>query len=181
MSYFAESLKKQRLQLALTMQELADKASVSKSMISKIERDEVQPTLDIAARLAKALNKTLSEMLHAPQMMQVVFLPKSEQAVWKDAQNIVRRNISPIFEGLKTEWLQVELPPDTSILKCISSNVQGVEKYILVTKGMLEIKINQHVFRLTKGDSLYFNASANHEFFNVGKETVEYYIVIKHG
>jgi len=181
MSYFAKSLKKLRQQFELTMQELADKAGISKSMISKIERDEVQPTLDIAARLAKALNKTLSEMLHAPQTMQVVYLPKSEQAIWKDAQNIVRRNISPIFEGLKTEWLQVELPAGTSILKCLSSNVQGAEKYILVTKGILEMKINQQIFRLKKGDSLYFDASASHEFFNVGKESVEYYIVIKHG
>src|ERR1700719_4409061 len=104
MSYFAKSLKKLRQQFELTMQTLADKAAVSKSMISKIERDEVQPTIDVAARLAKALGKTLSEMLHAPQTTNVVFLPRQQQAIWEDAEHIKRRNISPVFEGLKIEW-----------------------------------------------------------------------------
>ncbi len=54
MTYFAESLKNLRLKKNLSMQELADSAGVSKSMISKIERDTVQPTLDVAARLSKA-------------------------------------------------------------------------------------------------------------------------------
>ncbi len=180
MSYFAESLKTLRQQLGFSMQVLADKAGISKSMISKIERDEVQPTLEVASRLARALNKTLSEMLHVPQTTQVVFLPRDEQAVWEDAQHIKRRNISPVFEGLKIEWLQVELPIGASLLKCLSANTPGQEKYILVTKGLLEIKIDQQVFHLKKGDSLYFDPSVPHDFSNAGKAILEYYMVIKH-
>ena len=178
MSYFAESVKNLRQQSGFTMQALADKAHVSKSMICKIERDEVQPTIDVASRLAKAFGKTLSEMLHAPQTTQVVFLPQHEQAIWEDADHIKRRNISPVFEGLKIEWLQVELPAGALIRKYKSNKV--VEKYLLVTKGSLEIKIDQETFRLKKGDSLYFDASATHEFLNPEKETIEFYIVIKH-
>jgi transcriptional regulator with XRE-family HTH domain len=162
------------------MQALADKAGVSKSMISKIERDEVQPTLDIAARIAKALGKTLSEMLHAPETTQIVFLPKEDQALWEDAKKIKRRNISPVFEGLKIEWLQVALPANSNIQKCTPINSLGSEKYILVTKGTLEVRVNEDTFKLKKGDSLYFEASCSHEFFNRGKDSVEYYIVIKH-
>jgi transcriptional regulator with XRE-family HTH domain len=180
MSYFAESLKTLRQGADLSMQGLADKAGVSKSMISKVERDEVQPTLDVAARLAKALGKTLSEMLHAPQATQVVFLPAVEQAVWTDSQGITRQNISPVFEGLKTEWLFVTLPVSTSIQKCMALNVQGVEKFILVVSGHLEVKVEEQVFRLQKGDSLYFDACSLHEFYNIGESDVAYYIVIKH-
>src|SRR5690348_1290961 len=118
MTYFAEKLKKLRTDSGLTMDALATASNVSKSMISKIERDEVQPTIDVASRIAKAFGKTLSEMLHVTQQTQVVFLPKAEQSIWEDAQHIKRRNISPVFEGLKIEWLQVELPPDASLLKC---------------------------------------------------------------
>ena len=180
MSHFAESLKKLRQEYNMSMQELADKAAISKSMVCKVERDEAQPTLDVAARIATALGKPLSEMLHAPQSTQVVFLPKNEQALWEDASHIKRRNISPIFEGLKIEWLHVELPANTTMPKCTALNTQGAEKYILMIKGTLEIQISNQIFRLKKGDSIYFNASAPHEVFNRGKEPIEYYIVIKH-
>lgn len=179
MTYFAERLKNLRIQSGLSMQDLADAAKVSKSMISKIERDEVQPTIDVAGKLAKALGKTLSEMLHAAQTIQAVYLAKEEQAVWEDAQKIKRRNISPVFEGLKIEWLQVGLPPHTSIQKEELAN--GIcEKYILVTEGILEIKIGSRVYKLNKGDSFYFDASGKHDFENNNDDDVEFYIVIKH-
>jgi transcriptional regulator with XRE-family HTH domain len=181
MSYFAERLKNLRMQLGLSMQALADEAKVSKSMISKIERDEVQPTIDVAARLSNALGKTLSEMLHATQSTQAVYLSKDKQAVWEDSQHVKRRNISPVFEGLKIEWLQVELPAKAGIVKCMPVNKQGEEKFILVTKGTLEVKVNHNTYKLKKGDSLYFDATYAHDFANTGKDTVEYYIVIKHG
>ncbi|GEM_PF-2594083 len=184
MSFFAERLKSLRTELGLSMQELADQANVSKSMICKIEKDEVQPTIDVAGRLSKALGKTLSEMLHATQTTQVIFLPKEEQAVWEDAQGIKRRNISPVIEGLKIEWLHVELPPNASVVKNIPVGGQfggkGAEKYMLVIKGTLNLKVDQKNFQLKKGDSLYFDPSYPHEFYNSGKDMVELYVVMKH-
>lgn len=179
MSHFAERLKELRLEADLSMQALADAAKVSKSMICKIERDEVQPTIDVAAKLAHALGKTLSEMLHATQETQVVYLPRTEQAVWQDAQKIVRRNISPVFEGLKIEWLHVSLPAH-QILECASFHSKGCEKCILVTKGVLHVAINQKSYAIKKGDSLYFDGTCAHTLMNKGKEVVEYYIIIKH-
>lgn len=180
MTYFAESLKNLRLKQNLSMQELADSAGVSKSMISKIERDTVQPTLDVAARLSKALGKNLSEMLHTPQTTQIVYLPKNEQAIWEDAQKIKRRNISPVFEGFNIEWLLVEMPGGTEIKKCAPPNGVSMPKYVLVKEGTLIVKVGEEEFVVNKDDSLYFDASVEHEFHNSGEIPVEYYIVFKH-
>lgn len=180
MTYFAERLKKLRLESGLSMQALADESNVCKSMICKIERNETQPTLDVAGRLAKALGKTLSEMLHAPQVTSVIHLTKDEQAVWEDVHRIKRRNISPVFEGLKIEWLQVELPAGTSIVKSLPGSSAGGQKFILVTKGTLGININKHEYLGKKGDSFYFDSGSPHDFFNPGKDTAEFYVVIRH-
>lgn len=180
MSYFAERLKHLRIESGLTMQTLADEAKVSKSMICKIEHDEVQPTLDVASRLAKALGKTLSEMLHPTQAAEALLLTRDQQAVWEDSQHIVRRNISPVFEGLKIEWLHVELPPKAVIAKSLTTMAKGGEKYILVTKGSLGVKINEKIYQLNKGDSIYFDSNSPHDFYNSGKTVAEYYVVIKH-
>ena len=177
MSHFAESLKSRRHALNMTMQAVADKALVSKSMICKIERDEVQPTLDVACRIARAVDMTLSEMLHAPQTQSVVFLPKQQQAIWEDLNHIKRRNISPVFAGLKLEWLHVELPAHTSSQKCLAMSVPGVEKYVLVVEGVLKVTVNDAEFIVEKGDSIYFEVGCAHQFANESDSCVEFYMV----
>jgi len=180
MSYFAEKLKKDRVSAGLTMDALAKSANVSKSMICKIERDEVQPTLDVAARLSKALGKTLSEMLHETQTTQVMHLPRESHATWEDAQHIKRKNISPVFEGLKIEWLEVELPPNMTIPKPLVAGQFGAEKIVLMIKGVMDVVFEDKTYHLKNGDSLYFKADVAHSFVNPGKHSSEFYIVIKH-
>ncbi len=180
MDNFAKQVKSIRLRRGFTMQDLSDKADVSKSMISKIESGAVQPTLDVAGRLAAAFNVSLSEMLHSHKVSRVVVLTQKEQAVWKDAQHILRRNLSPVFEGLKIEWLKVTLPPGTAINALPPSTTYPVEKFLLVNKGRLVVKIGEEEFTLSEGESLYFEADREHSLINTSKGIVEYYIILKH-
>jgi transcriptional regulator with XRE-family HTH domain len=57
-----EKLKQLRKTQGLTQKELADKADVSREAIVKYERGERQPPLDIAQRLAVALDVPLSDL-----------------------------------------------------------------------------------------------------------------------
>ena len=108
MSYFAEQLKKHRMRLNMSMQTLGDKASVSKSMICKMERGEVQPTIDVAHRVASALSLSLSEMLAPTREATALVTRKADQVVWEDANHVKRRTLSPVFENLAIDWLQIE-------------------------------------------------------------------------
>lgn len=178
MSHFATQLKTLRAQKQWSMQDLADQAKVSKSMICKIEHEEVQPTIDVAARLAVAFGKTLSEMLHESSPNPAVLLTSQEQPVWIDGSQIKRRNISPVIAGAKVEWLQVTLPPHAAIEKCTAISKKEF-KYLLVTKGTLEFRHIQQRYHLKKGDSLSFDASIDHDIINSTDEDVEYYLVIQ--
>lgn len=178
MSNFSESLKLQRKELNMTMQEVADLACISKSMICKIERDEVQPTLDVACRIARAVNKTLSEMLHAPQPTTIIHLPLQEQTLWEDVNHIKRRNVSPVFEGSKFEWLQFELPAFTAMTKYKTPKMFTVEKCVLVTDGVLHIHMDASEYILKPGDSLYFDAGVCHQFCNQDDKLVKFYVSI---
>lgn len=178
MSFFAERLKELRLKQGFTMQSLSERAQVSKSMICKIERDEVQPTIDVAARLAHALGKTLSEMLHATQSTPMIYIPKEEQPTWQDAEKIQRRNISPVMEDAVVEWLHVTFPKGASLSKRESHHFKYDEKYMLVTAGALEITANNQKFLLNAGDSFYFRGNLEHEMTNVYNGITEYYVVL---
>jgi quercetin dioxygenase-like cupin family protein len=47
------------------------------------------------------------------------------------------------------------------------------QEFALVIKGTVEITLNDAVYVLKKGDSIYFNSSTPHSFRNVGKEEAE--------
>lgn len=58
----ADLIKARRAELGLTQADLAAQAGVDKRQIRRYEAGEVQPTLSVAAAIARALNLTLDEL-----------------------------------------------------------------------------------------------------------------------
>lgn len=180
MNLFAKQLKELRLQNNYSMQKLAELANVSKSMISKIERDEVQPTLDVATRLAQAFGKSLSSMLDSVAQTSVIKLRREEQSVWEDpVTHLQRRVLSPPFPDGKIEWLEVTIPPLSKIR--LGPLAKGSEKYLLVITGRLIVEVSEQLVELNAGDSCYFLAHFPHSLMNPTQENANYFLIIKHG
>src|SRR5437764_12874143 len=77
-----------------SLDELAERAGVSKAMISRIERAEVSPTAALLGRLSGAYGITLSALL-ADHEERRGPLRRVEQSVWRDpATGYVRRQVS---------------------------------------------------------------------------------------
>ena len=49
-----------------------------------------------------------------------------------------------------------------------------------MTKGLLEIEVNQQYFKLTPGDSIYFDAAQEHIIKNISDSDTEFYLVMNH-
>lgn len=63
---FGVRLRELRLARDITQADLAEKAQVALSHLSKLEKGEAAPGLDLLDRLAKALNTTISDLLPRP-------------------------------------------------------------------------------------------------------------------
>ena len=176
---FASQLRSLRVNSGLTLQRLAEKSHVSKSTISKIERRDVQPSLDIAVRLAEALNSSLSEMVRHDEYARVVKIARKDQSVVADPQrNWERRLLSPIFTGGNLEMLYATVKPKVN-LGTFPRHARGTEEYIVVLRGELRISINGASYSLRSGDSLFFEADKDHSLENPASRAAEYLIVIK--
>lgn len=176
---FSKQLKQLRTDLGYSMQQLADRANVSKSMISKIERDEVQPTLDVATRLAQALGKSLSAMLETQTPDVALKIPLAEQSIWEDpVTHLSRRILSPSFPGAHIEWIEVILPGQTELN--LSPLKKGSEKYFLLVEGSLDIRVGEKLLCFQAGDSGYLIADQPHTFINPASQPVRYLLVITH-
>lgn len=60
---FRENFKKRREELRLTQAELADKANLSLTFISQLERGEKEPSLRTAYKIAKALKTSIDILI----------------------------------------------------------------------------------------------------------------------
>jgi transcriptional regulator with XRE-family HTH domain len=63
---FARRLRAIRASCDITQRELAERAIVTVSYISKLEAGGAAPGIDLVERLAKALNVTIADLLPAP-------------------------------------------------------------------------------------------------------------------
>src|SRR5256885_17085534 len=67
-----------------SLDELAERASVSKAMISKIERAEASPTAALLGRLSAAFGLTLSALLAEDEVPRRGPIRAADQAIWRD-------------------------------------------------------------------------------------------------
>jgi transcriptional regulator with XRE-family HTH domain len=176
---FASSLRELRKNRKATLQEISVRAKVSRSMISKIERNEVQPSLNLAVRLANALRTTLPEMLRYDEYARVIKLTRKEQAVIRNSdQGWERRILSPSFRDATVEVSRLVLGPKVK-LGSFPPHPKGSEEHIIVIAGKLHVKLDGKTVLLEEGDSLFFEGDRRHLLENASQSKTEFFVVIK--
>lgn len=175
---FVQNLQKIRQEKKLSLQDLADLSGVSKSMLSKIEREEKNPTLQIAAQIAEGLGTTLSVMLGETEPKSVIVIRPHERIVYRDeVSGFERQLLSPAFTIKGIEFVLNIIPPKGESAY-FPPHKNGVKEYIFVAQGHLQIELETNVYELEQGDSMYFEANLRHKFKNVGDTECHYYLVI---
>src|SRR2546423_5556779 len=85
-----------RMSQSLSAAVLAERSGVSRAMIGKIERGDVQPTAALLAKLSAALGMTLSELIARAEGDERRLVRAAEQPVWVDPDTRYRRRaVSP--------------------------------------------------------------------------------------
>ncbi|WP_134686711.1 helix-turn-helix domain-containing protein [Brevibacillus migulae] len=177
---FGKNVKQARKEKGFTLQELSDRSGVSPSMLSLIEREEKNPTLQVACQIAEALDLTLSRLLGEQERREVIVIRRGERMVYRDEKSGFERHLlSPSFPSKGIEFV-LNIVPTGKESGMFPSHKPGVKEYIMVAQGKLRVELgNGHfVVDLEQGDSLYFEADVQHRFINTGQNDCQYYLVI---
>jgi transcriptional regulator with XRE-family HTH domain len=175
---FGIRVKKARAEKKLTLQELSKRSGVSRSMLSKIEREEKNPTIQIACQVAEGLGLTLSQLLDEQEEREMVLIKKEQRLIYRDEQSGFERHLlSPSFPARGVEFILNVIPPGQASGH-FPPHTKGVKEYVSVAQGQLQVSLGDRVYLLDAGDSLYFDADLTHHFANVGSEPCQYYLVI---
>src|SRR5215470_10069558 len=95
----------------MSLEALAVRSGVSRSMISLIERGETSPTAVTLEKLATGLNIALAALFDSPAGQSSPVARRADQALWRDpGSGYLRRNVSPGGYPSPIQIVEVVLP-----------------------------------------------------------------------
>lgn len=151
----------------LTLDQVAARTGLSKSLVSQIERGIVNPTFAVVWRLTQALGLELSALDPdtSPESRVIEHLhhyatPEKRSADGK----VVLRLLSPQRTILPAEWYDMQLQPG-GILRAPPHAV-GTYEHLSCLEGVLTVTIGSRSVTLPAGDTLRYDADQPHSIAN---------------
>src|SRR6185295_18542294 len=160
-----------------SLADLAERASVSKAMISKIERAEASPTAALLGRLSGAYGLTLSTLLAEAEAQRHGPVRRADQPVWRDpATGYLRRQIAAPAR-FPLELTEVTLPAGASV-SFPAASYAFISQVIWMLTGRLTFVEGSLTHTLIPGDSHELGAPADCTLRNDGTTACSYLVVV---
>ncbi|MEU8823534.1 XRE family transcriptional regulator [Streptomyces sp. NPDC048636] len=167
-----------RTERGWSLEELARRADISRSTLSRLERGEISPTAALLNRLCAVYERTMSRLLAEVESEPPAVVRAASQPVWRDASSrFVRRSVSPPHAGLRGEIVEGTLSPSADIAYD-EPPVPGLEQHVWVLEGAVEITANGQAHELEAGDCLRFRLWGSSRFRCTGAEPVRYAVMV---
>jgi len=167
----------ERLARGYTLDALADRARVSRSMLSAVERGTKAPTVLVLDRIATGLDTSIARLVSDERKARVLILDRERQQVVRDPAGWERRILSPVLPGVEFEFMRTTLGPgvDAGIFV---PHAEGSREYVAVERGVLHLSLDGVAHTLRPGDSIYYDGDCHHGFANPGRTPCVYYLAM---
>jgi transcriptional regulator with XRE-family HTH domain len=165
----------------LSLDALASRSGVSRSMISVVERGESSPTAVVLDKLAVGLGVTLGALFNAPAAEPLCspVSRREDQPEWKDPDSgYVRRNVSPQGKSQPIQIVEAYFPPGARVAFETSTRSNRVHQQIWLLEGSMEITVGMDRQRLHKGDCMAMELDQPIQYHNPTRKRARYAVII---
>ena len=162
---------------AWTLEELAAASQVSRSMLSQIERGEANPTLAVAFRIARALGRTLDELVGAPPTSGRIDTVRHDDpaALFRSDRQTRVRTLSPQHLEKDVEFYEITLAPGATMGG--PAHFAGTREVVTVRQSRVRLTAGADTQELEPGDSASYPADVQHTIENIGTEEALLFLV----
>lgn len=179
-THLATRLRDLRTERGMTMDGLAERTGVSRSMISLIERGESSPTAAVLDRLAAGLGVTLASLFAEKDSQGASPLARrADQRVWHDPDSgYMRRNLSPPGFASPVELVEVVLPPGARVAYDTGQRASPVHQQIWIIEGEIDLTLGEETHHLATGDCLSMRLDRPTIFRNRADQPARYVVAL---
>ncbi len=136
-----------------SLSDLAEKASVSRAMVYKVERGESSPTANMLGKLSGAFGLSISTLIARAEIQQGRLLRKADQPTWTDPETgYLRRHVSPRSD-MPLDLVNVTLPAGKDV-PMPASAYAFLRQLVWVLSGELVFIEGQTRHEMKEGDCL---------------------------
>ena len=154
-AHIARRVRELRAAAGLSLDELAGRCGVSRSMISLIERGESSPTAVVLEKLSVGLGVSLASLFDAPRRSADPVSRRAEQHEWRDpASGYLRRNVSPAGYESPIQIVEVSFPPGARVAYESGTRQPRLWQQVWVLQGRIELTLGEQRHTLDTGDCL---------------------------
>jgi transcriptional regulator with XRE-family HTH domain len=178
MTELGARLRAARLGGGLSLDAVAGRAGVSRSMLSAVERGRKVPTVLVLDRIATALDTSIARLLGEERITRVVVLRHASQDVARDPSGWERRILSPVLPGVEFELMRTTIAPGVDA-GVFAPHARGSREYLAMERGTLQLTVDGTPYTLRAGDSVYYAGDCHHQFVNPGREPCVYYLAME--
>lgn len=164
-----------RKERGLSLEALAKKSDVAVGSLSRIETGKGGGNFRTLEKVAQALKVSMAEFyrgLEAPSQDAVYLKPKEEEAQTytydeKAAAILLTAQVS------KKNMLpqMIVLQPRGKTAK--EEYPKGTERWLFGLEGAVDVKVGKESYRISKGSTLYLDASVSHQFLNANRSVAK--------
>jgi transcriptional regulator with XRE-family HTH domain len=168
-----------RAEHGLSLDELAARSGVSRSMISLIERAESSPTAVVLEKLATGLGVSLASLFELPGAAAHPVARLADQPSWRDpGSGYVRRNVSPSGFASPLQIVEVAFPAGARVSFDTGARLPRVHQQVWVQEGTIEVTLGDVHYRLAAGDCLAMVLDQPITYHNPTRKPARYAVVI---
>lgn len=198
----ASRIRSIRKMKGLSLDELAMKSLVSKSMISQIEGNKTNPTLAMIWKIAKGLDTTVQNLIQPKQdaaidgaslhthstgephedggTTEILFEYTRKEnftQITADKPGVHFRVLTPAEQSEDLEIYRISIQPG-AILDS-QPHLGGTEEYLTLLKGRLRVIAEDNSSEMNSGDFIMYHADIPHSMENIGDESAEVHLVVR--
>jgi transcriptional regulator with XRE-family HTH domain len=163
----------------LSLDAMAARCEVSRSMISLIERGESSPTAVVLERIATGLNVPLASLFDAAPATPQAVARREAQLVWRDpASGYVRRNVSPNVPGSPIRIVDVSFPAGAHVAYETGAREPRIHQQVWVLEGDIVVTVGDETHELRAGDCLDMLLDRPTSFHNRTRRLARYAVVL---
>ena len=178
-SRIARRVRQLRTQLGMTLDQLAAKCDVSRSMLSLVERGESSPTAVVLEKIATGLGIALAGLFDDASAPASPLSRRADRTTWRDPQSgYLRKNISPANYPSPAQIVEVILPASARVAYESGARDVSLHQQLWIQDGSIEVTVGNVTYRLAKDDCLAMQLDEPITFRNRTRKAARYIVVL---
>jgi transcriptional regulator with XRE-family HTH domain len=167
-----------RAERGWSLDELADRAGISRATLSRIERAKLSPPTAILIHLCGVFGWTLGRIVADAESASPTLIARAQQPLRAQRGSLARRRVvSPPTEGLRVELLEEHIPAG-GVVSLERGAASGLERHLWLLAGAVAISVSGTEFQLGAGDCLRWQGAEHAAVRSLGKRGARYLVAI---